>query len=397
MSTVLVALSWLLAPFIYNPYQFMASHFASDLQSWKAFFWDDGCSHWIKWYSGNSKSVGGARAADALFWAGILLTWYLIMHEQVNLFLTIGACDHQTFVMHQVFLLLPPVFCSLAACIVLQACCCSDQGTQLKVAAPLVFVLDFVEANAFSFEYAHINGLSSIILANLAKYSLISLAIWGCESLFRHTGSQSRNCSSDVIRCWLYAHRLARDLAVSSLILLLLSPWVFLGMLQPYICLAGISLHNLLLYRSPLTLERGKLGTAREILHRQATGSPDSWFTEVPASDRRGSPVQVALEAARSAYSNARGFAMDRARTDFAPRPGSRGPVGTSSASISSLGNSMRPKIPGGAMLSKLMFPLREDDATKSSSNEGLEVELPQFGNSVPSSSSVRGNRPSNE
>eukprot|EP00439_Symbiodinium_sp_Y106_P005575 s5914_g1.t1 len=69
VSLCLVTVSWLLAPFIFNPYQFRPSCWANDMKAWLQFFLEDGGSHWKKWFTQTQlKPRRGFRAT-------ILDTW----------------------------------------------------------------------------------------------------------------------------------------------------------------------------------------------------------------------------------------------------------------------------------------------------------------------------------
>lgn len=43
--------SWLLAPFIFNPYQFAHKHFKKDLAYWREFFFAGKGRYWEEWYT----------------------------------------------------------------------------------------------------------------------------------------------------------------------------------------------------------------------------------------------------------------------------------------------------------------------------------------------------------
>lgn len=69
------AVSWLFAPFLFNPYQFASKYFGDDLRKWCGFFFLNGGTAWEEWYTKAQLHPGsGVRASivDVISW-GVLL------------------------------------------------------------------------------------------------------------------------------------------------------------------------------------------------------------------------------------------------------------------------------------------------------------------------------------
>lgn len=263
LSVMLTITSWLLAPFIYNPYQFVRKHFAEDLIKWKQFFFEHGGRYWTKWYEESQLRPGsGLRASpvDVLIWALFIGSWYTVLNQKMHL-LSIIFVEKSRVFFTMAFLLLPPIFSSLTTCFVVTAVIRLRDLTWTLTpawAALIVVAFDLLEGLSFLWSLLRINWWKSFVLGFVLKYALLSLALTCVEYMFRFKGQGPTGVCGSIVkesfRLWLYAHRIARDIAVSLLVLILLSPLVLLGMLQSTMCLT-CSVHNLLIYRDPTTIE----------------------------------------------------------------------------------------------------------------------------------------------
>lgn len=124
----LTIFSWLYAPFLFNPYQFSRRHFNDDLQSWWAFFFEDGSRHWVEWYDrtqlkprrGFRHSVWDITCFIAYF---VLSVWFSIVSHKASLFSSIYSTPATAT--WQVLMLCPPINLSAAYCLVATVLDCS--------------------------------------------------------------------------------------------------------------------------------------------------------------------------------------------------------------------------------------------------------------------------------
>ncbi|CAE8688421.1 unnamed protein product [Polarella glacialis] len=123
ISLWLVSVSWLFAPFIFNPYQFRASCFTHDLKAWFRFFFDDYGNVWKKWYMQDQvKPRRGFRATilDLSFF--IELFWVLCCFVSLNAKTAFLIQVSESWRRIYVLMLMPPIFLPLIFCI--GAACC---------------------------------------------------------------------------------------------------------------------------------------------------------------------------------------------------------------------------------------------------------------------------------
>merc|ERR1719401_535565 len=90
-SVSLTIVSWLFAPFIFNPYQFVYRHFREDWQCVRAFFTEDSGRHWVEWYDRTQLKAGQTSPRSCLdigfFWAPMVITcWYVAMEMKIEAF-----------------------------------------------------------------------------------------------------------------------------------------------------------------------------------------------------------------------------------------------------------------------------------------------------------------------
>jgi len=289
--------SWLLAPFVFNPYQFQARAFRQDLRAVLAFFLEGGGKHWVEWYDRTQLRKGSGRSAvDITFFlaAFAAMAWYAMMNVKVEAF---GRIFAVTTVTVNLMMLIPPVLLSLVFCVLISiltlcrgtmlgkagpskahvrekdrtvadggapvgaaadkrrscTCCCS--GVPLLLIALSVLVLDVAEATLGVWRFYQIGWSRAFVGGLVLKWCMVCLLLHIAEGSVRSRFFPALRCLGAPLDLWLHAHRMARDVLTSWLILAALTPVVLLNMLNDCLC-PGLSLHHLLIYRNPNHLAR---------------------------------------------------------------------------------------------------------------------------------------------
>ncbi|CAJ1420701.1 unnamed protein product, partial [Effrenium voratum] len=253
--------SWMLAPFIFNPYQFAHSHFMSDVKEWQDFFFAQRGAYWRAWYLATRLKVGsGLRGSgiEVLKRAFFIGCWYTILNQKVHMLSVIFEGGVRSF-MTTMISALPPIGLSILACLilppVLRASGCLGHGEELQLgwAALVVVLLDTAECLMYLWKLVALSWWKSFCVGLLLKFSLLSLCIELVECAFRLKGSGGPpDWLKSSIKMWLYGHRMAQDLLISSLIFAVLCPGVLFDRCRTFLCgCEGCGLHNILIYRDP--------------------------------------------------------------------------------------------------------------------------------------------------
>ncbi|CAE8697969.1 unnamed protein product [Polarella glacialis] len=121
ISLGLCIVSWLYAPFIFNPYQFELLHFREDLRCVTAFFLEDSGRHWVEWYDRTQLKVGNALHRSMInisFFVSVffLAAWYATVNTKIEALSTAYSGAVSAKPLH-FQLLVPPVACSLVYCV----------------------------------------------------------------------------------------------------------------------------------------------------------------------------------------------------------------------------------------------------------------------------------------
>jgi len=120
LSVVLTIMSWLYAPFIFNPYNFVSKHFCGDMKSLFDFFFKSSGKNWNAWYERtllkSRKGVARSMTDVGFFIAVLFLTaWYSLLNLKAqaltNIFSEIDLLNYL-----YAAILLPPFFGSLFYC-----------------------------------------------------------------------------------------------------------------------------------------------------------------------------------------------------------------------------------------------------------------------------------------
>uniref|UniRef100_A0A7S2ANY7 Glycosyl transferase 48 domain-containing protein n=2 Tax=Alexandrium andersonii TaxID=327968 RepID=A0A7S2ANY7_9DINO len=121
LATLITLISWLYAPFLFNPYQFSKRFFRKDLRAWVAFFFQEGGRKWVSWYetkylkptsSNKFISVSGLADVSSILVLVGLAAVFSNMYRKMRLFSRVYDVSFMYEEALQVAILLPPVFCS---------------------------------------------------------------------------------------------------------------------------------------------------------------------------------------------------------------------------------------------------------------------------------------------
>lgn len=243
--------SWLLAPFIFNPYQFAHTHFRADLGDWKEFFFDGKGRYWVEWYTKTRLLPGaGLRSSGVeIIKRGLFLgAWYTILNQKVHM-LTVIFSGSSRLIFSIGLVAMPPIGMSLVACCILPALpsLWGQPGEPLALgwSALTVVLLDCLETILYLWKLICVKWWKSFAVGLLLKFCLLSFCLEICECAFRLHGGSPPAWLRVRINMWLHGHRMAQDIFVSSLILALLS----VGAMCCGCDFCG--LHNILVYRDP--------------------------------------------------------------------------------------------------------------------------------------------------
>jgi hypothetical protein len=131
--------------------------------------------------------------------------------------------------------------------------CCF--GVPMVVSAGFVVFLDITEAFAALHDLYWIGWYNALLAGLILKWMMLTLILSIGEGILRSYWFYMCGCLGLPFQLWVKAHRMARDVLVSSLIMGVLSPFVLLNYLNEKFC-PGCSLHQLLIYRDPGHLAR---------------------------------------------------------------------------------------------------------------------------------------------
>jgi len=332
VSLSLVIVSWLFAPFIFNPYQFQASRFLEDARCLAAFFLEDGGRHWVEWYNRTQLRKGSGRSVvDIVFFLGAfsIVAWYAMINVKIQaLGHIVAVYSRGDLFQLNALMLMPPFVGSLLYCIVAMAlersmgcygairrlrrrprrsgaafwdveasppgkgseaeeevgeeeedmgvrlthvtekdhdvkpaldaqtvgeesaskCCLS--AMPLATSACFVLLLDVAEAIWALYRFTHVGWWRAFIAGLVLKWGISCLLLHLGEGVLRSAAFDRCGRLGLVLDLWVRAHRMARDILTSVLIMGALTPLVLINRLNDYLA-PGLSLHHLLIYRNP--------------------------------------------------------------------------------------------------------------------------------------------------
>jgi len=290
VSLCLVTVSWLLAPFIFNPYQFRPSCWANDMKAWLQFFLEDGGSHWKKWFTQTQlKPRRGFRATilDLAFF--IELWWVVACFSSLNARTAVVCQVSAMWRMYYWFLLLPPVITPAVFCVLLagfgavsncwasrwkggdssgeesyEALAEANQSSSCPRRCPMILVSFIITALTVLETIPPLQWVASLgwkkacMLAFLLKLFWLRLCVGLAMTAIRSWCFERLGGVGRPLELWLDALCMFRDFLVSLIIFLALSPLVFLSGLSEFLC-PTFSIHHLIIYRQPGHTDREKL------------------------------------------------------------------------------------------------------------------------------------------
>ncbi|CAK9110029.1 1 [Durusdinium trenchii] len=393
----LTVASWLWAPFIFNPYQFVWKHFCEDFRCLVAFFLEDSGRHWVEWYDRTQlkpRSGGLHRSmVDITFVVAVffLAAWYAMINMKIDALMLAYSGALSSNMLH-IAALLPPIgasftYCLLAVFFESLVGCSSilrrrmrpnrtpkapgitmrlgtmatkalggrseapveapadeeapqepglpgsremttateeeeevphataqdrevaavapalpstrpeaaprwcELGIPLTFSAWTVTVLDLAEAVYAIYVFVAIGWRNASVAGFILKWGLLMICIFFGEGMLRARCCNILGCCGLPLQLWVRAHRMARDIIVSSIIFSVMVPFVVLNSINDYFC-PGCSAHQLLIYRDPGHLARAEavvmdvLGEGDWIEEDDARGSFDGTMpTKVPQQE----------------------------------------------------------------------------------------------------------------
>jgi len=258
LSLLLTACSWLYAPFLFNPYQFAFPFLQNDWADWKEFFLAEQGKNWQDWHERSQLKPGsGLRSTvmDVIYWMMFCTAWYTSVNVKLS---TVVHIANASRALTQVFVVAPPIFLSLAFCIVMGVVLREQCRLHLALAAVAVGLLDLAEAYLAVRKFIDydmflgIDWFKVFGAAVVLKYAILSLSLFCVECALRMKEDARMppwwNMVKLPFKMWLLAHRMAFDLIVSMFIFVTLLPPVLFDRVR-MACCAGCSIHQLLLFR----------------------------------------------------------------------------------------------------------------------------------------------------
>lgn len=293
VSLCLVTVSWLLAPFIFNPYQFRPSCWINDIKAWTRFFLEDGGMHWKKWFTANQLKPRRGFRATVLQIGFMMELWFVVTcFASLNARTAVVCQVSDTWRLYYWNLLSPPIFAPALLCILLGCCgalgnLCSErrstsapkfdetysalgtpkeeetrsrcpQQCPLVLVSLLVALLTIAELAAPLVWVASLGWKKASMLALLLKIFWLRLSMGLAMTAIRSSCFERLGCLGRPLELWLDALCMFRDIVVSSIIFLALCPLVLFSGISEFIC-PTFSIHHLIIYRQPGHTDRENL------------------------------------------------------------------------------------------------------------------------------------------
>ncbi|CAJ1455304.1 unnamed protein product [Effrenium voratum] len=313
ISLSLVTISWLLAPFIFNPYQFRPSCWINDIKAWMRFFLDDCGLHWKKWFTANQlKPRRGFRATVLEIGFLMELWWVVACFASLNARTAVVCHVSTVWRLYYWNLLLPPVFAPAIFCVLLAGCSAlaglcqqrrrpstplpheenyaalstpKDQAQRCPPQCPLILISLAVMALTVAEMIPPLAWVTSLgwkkacMLALLLKILWLRLCMGLAMTAIRSSCFERLGCFGRPLELWLDSLCMFRDVLVSSIIFVALTPLVFLSGISEWIC-PTFSIHHLIIYRQPGHSDREKLDLDPIIARMCFDGDDDTEDTD---------------------------------------------------------------------------------------------------------------------
>jgi hypothetical protein len=177
--------------------------------------------------------------------------------------------------------------------------CC--KGIPLALSATLIVLLDIAEAVAALYDMYWIGWYNAFLAGLILKWGMLLMLLTVGEGLLRCQCCGACGLLTLPIQMWVKAHRMARDILVSSLIMAVLFPIVLLNLFNEKLC-PGCSVHQLLIYRDPGHISRKEAVIVDMADEGSPVGGSDSFMDAelVEAGGARASsapPAQTMVKA----------------------------------------------------------------------------------------------------
>ncbi|CAK9059956.1 unnamed protein product [Durusdinium trenchii] len=270
----LTIISWLYAPFVFNPHQFARRHILEDRRVLCHFFWKNWGAGWIRWYEEyqlkprTGLSISMLDFNFLVFFLGVSV-WFAVVNHKVSMMQVIFSSQAYMKEVAAVTLL-PPIFTSWISCFLVSQItrvvssirrrCCHAQGEStwdvLRPLVPffafLVVALEVFEALAALEILRRMQRWKDFLAGLILKYLLLEVTIFLAEGLMRSRcakGCCGRERGLQALYFWILTNRMFRDMLTSSVIL---SPLLLLSLLNSGFrsCCQTLDLHEFLIYRS---------------------------------------------------------------------------------------------------------------------------------------------------
>jgi len=286
LAMSLTIISWIFGPYLFNPYQFMASRFKDDLRAWVAYFVQDHGNLWVAEYNKNVLHANKAQRQFANYFLSVevfisfflLAAWYSVLNLKLKMFAHLwaesGGSGYVTAL--QGLALVPPAILSISYCIVIslvearlhgrrsdqssdeedpdEGCC--GHGIPLVLSTVWVTILCLTESILVLWPLLAMGWTNTFVAGCVLKISTVGYAMCFLgECLLRSRVLARMQWLKRPVELWVHAHRMARDLGTSAFILLCLTPLVLINSLNEKIC-PGCNLHTLFVYRDPGHMKR---------------------------------------------------------------------------------------------------------------------------------------------
>lgn len=268
--------SWLYAPFIFNPHQFARKHILEDRRVLCRFFWKNWGAGWLRWYEEfqlkprTGLSISMLDLNFLVVFLGVSV-WFAVVNHKVSMMQVIFSS--QVYIKEvAAWTLLPPVFSSWLLCLLVSAStaavrsmrrtCCKvrDESTWdllrklVPVLAFLVVALEVTEALLALQLLRRMGRWKDFIAGLILKYLLLEVVIFLAEGLLCSRCTRGSSCCRperglQALYFWVLTNRMFRDMVTSTLIL---TPLLLLSFVNSALrsCCRTFDLHEFLIYRS---------------------------------------------------------------------------------------------------------------------------------------------------
>eukprot|EP00931_Biecheleriopsis_adriatica_P013175 TRINITY_DN11451_c1_g1_i1.p1 TRINITY_DN11451_c1_g1~~TRINITY_DN11451_c1_g1_i1.p1 ORF type:complete len:1910 (-),score=325.40 TRINITY_DN11451_c1_g1_i1:23-5515(-) len=271
----LTIISWLYAPFIFNPHQFARRQLSQDRRSLWNFFFHHSGSGWLKWYKEFQLMPRGGLSVAVLDFQFLLVfigvaVWFAVVNHKVS-WLPVVFSEVPYIEQVAALTLTPPVIFGLCFCMLAyvlanfvyclrRACKFDDESAWnvlqciLPCAAIIVVALQVAESLLFLEVVRETGRMNDYVAGLILKYLFLEVALFLAEGILRSRCARNSLCCGPEgclqgIYLWVLANRMFRDMVTSVVII---APLLLLGLLNSVsrmLC-NSFDCHECLIYRS---------------------------------------------------------------------------------------------------------------------------------------------------